>query len=99
MPTPGACDPLADACTEMTALLRNLGMANPEATLQPVFARLRERWGGDRPYIAKVGNEQREAREQAILEGLAAGQPVRAVAKKVGVNRGTVRRVLKEWAL
>lgn len=99
MPTPGACDPLADACAEMAVLLRDLGMVDPETALQPVFTRLRARWGGDRPYIAKVGHEQREARAQAILEGLAAGQPVRAVAKKAGVHQATVRRALKEWAL
>ena len=98
MTGPGARDPLADACEEMAALLRALGVTEPMEKLRPVFARVRQRWAGERVHIARLDPADRAERERAIREGIAAGLPAKAIAKRAGVHPATVWRK-KDWAI
>ena len=96
----GASDPLVEACAEAAELLRTLGVANPMEQLRPVFARVRKRWAGERVYIAQHDAAEREARDQAIQTGIAAGVPTKTIAAQVGVHPTTVwRKATKEWEL
>lgn len=96
----GASDPLAEACVEVAALLCALGVANPMERLRPVFARVRQRWAGERVYIAQYDAVEREARDQAIKTGIAAGVPIKTIAARAGVHPTTVwRKATKEWEL
>lgn len=95
---PGACDPLADARAEVAALLSAIGVADPLEKLRPVFARVRQRWAGERVHIARTDPDDRAERDRAILEGIKAGLSVPTIAKRAGVHPSTVWR-RKEWAI
>lgn len=99
MTDPGACDPLSDARAEVEALLRALGVADPMEKLRPVFAKVRQRWGGERVHIARLDPADRAERERAIREGIAAGMPAKTVAAKTGLHPATVRRARRDWAI
>ncbi len=90
----GACDPLADARAEMLELLASMGVSSPDAVLNPIFDRLRRRWAGQ-CYIKQTDSE---SRDRMIREGLAAGLPAKAIARKAGVHPSTVWR-RKDWAI
>lgn len=90
----GACDPLADARAEMLELLASMGVSSPDAVLNPIFDRLRLRWAGQ-CYIKQTDSE---SRDRMIREGLAAGLPAKAIARKAGVHPSTVWR-RKDWAI
>ena len=47
-------DPLSEALAETAALLRTLGIADPLDKLRPVFAKVRQRWAGERVHIARA---------------------------------------------
>lgn len=98
MTAPGACDPLADARAEMAALLLALGVAEPMEKLRPVFARVRQRWAGERVHIARIDPDDRADRDRAIRDGIKAGLPVKTIAKSNGVHPSTVWRK-KDWAI
>lgn len=91
-------DPLSEALAETAALLRTLGIADPLDKLRPVFAKVRQRWGGERVHIARLDPADRAERERAIREGIAAGLPAKAIAKRAGVHPATVWRK-KDWAI
>jgi len=96
----GASDPLVDARMEMTELLCALGVANPMERLRPVFARVRQRWAGERVYIAQHDAAELTARDQAIQAGIAAGVPTKTIAAQAGVHPVTVwRKATKKWEL
>ncbi len=90
----GACDPLADARAEMLELLASMGVSSPDAVLNPIFDRLRLCWAGQ-CYIKQTDSE---SRDRIIREGLAAGLPAKAIARKAGVHPSTVWR-RKDWAI
>lgn len=94
----GACDPLSDARAEVEALLRALGVADPMEKLRPVFARVRQRWAGERVHIARTEPSDRADRDRAIRDGIAAGLPVKTIARRAGVHPATVWRK-KDWAI
>lgn len=80
-------DPLSDA-------LRELVRAGVDPALcRRVLGLVRARWVGE-CYIKAV---DREARNAEIQAGLAAGEPIREVAKKVNTSVTTVRRVRRDW--
>ena len=91
-------DPLSEARAETAALLRTLGIADPLDKLRPVFAKVRQRWGGERVHIARLDPADRAERERAIREGIAAGLPAKAIATRAGVHPATVWRK-KDWAI
>lgn len=94
-------DPLSEALAETAALLRTLGIADPLGKLRPVFARVRQRWAGERVHIARADAGERAERERKIKDAIAAGLPAKTIAAQVGVHPSTVRRKnpLKGWAI
>lgn len=94
---PGTSDPLTEARAEIVALLEALGVTAPD-TVHLVFERLRQRYAGERPYIAHVGHDERDELHKLILARIAEGASLRAVAKQMGLSRSTVWRAKKDWA-
>jgi len=94
-------DPLSEALAETAALLRTLGIADPLGKLRPVFARVRQRWAGERVHIARTDAGERAERDRQIRDAIAAGLPAKTIAAQVGVHPSTVRRKnpLKGWAI
>ena len=94
-------DPLSEALAETAALLRTLGIADPLDKLRPVFAKVRQRWAGERVHIARADAGERAERERKIKDAIAAGLPAKTIAVQVGVHPSTVRRKnpLKGWAI
>jgi Mor family transcriptional regulator len=83
-----------DFVCDVLALVRNLV---PEVTADQAAAvdlALRERWGGDRPYIAKRHGEGRSDRNAAIRRDHQRGESVALLCRRYQVSRVTVWRVL-----
>ena len=66
--------------------------ADGNKTLREACEALCRSWGGETHWIPKIYRTEREAR---IASGLAEGQPIKEVAKSVGVHCDTVRRISK----
>lgn len=88
--TNGVSDVLADCATRLI-------QAGLDAVIvRRVIAALRQEWGGDRHYIARVDRQDRDA---AIRDKLQQGASITAVARQTGLSRETVRRAREEWSL
>jgi len=59
-----------------------------------VKAAVRDRWGGDRPYIAHRAGEGRSARNEAIRRDFKAGERAEYLARKYNLTRQQIYRVL-----
>ena len=80
-------DPLSDM---LKALVR--------AGIDPILSRrlvaeVRQRWTGQ-CYIQAV---DRESRNAEVRQALAAGVPVKEVARRVQAHPATIRRIRREW--
>ncbi|MCP5197004.1 MAG: hypothetical protein H6974_09495 [Gammaproteobacteria bacterium] len=83
-----------DLLTDCSVLLHQQGVA--PTVIQQVIGELRQRYGGDRPFIRKIDRFQRD---QAIAEDLSHGLPLETIARRWKCSRNTVRKVRDEWAL
>ena len=86
----GVSDVLADCATRLIQAGLDAGI------VRRVIATLRQDWGGDRHYIAKV---DRQCRDTAIRAQLQQGASIITVARQTGLSRETVRRAREEWSL
>lgn len=67
--------------------------------MQQVEAQIRADWGGDRPYITKAGESEKQAisaRNAAILRDWSNGERVPLIARKYGVSRVRVWNIVRE---
>lgn len=90
----GDCDVLADCADRLIA-------AGLEAVIvRRVIGALRQEWGGERHYIAKLDRLERDAN---IRERLSHGESISAIATRIGISRNTVKKIRKirqdEWNL
>lgn len=90
----GDCDLLADCAARLIA-------AGLEAVIvRRVIGALRQEWGGERHYIAKMDRLERDA---GIRERLSHGESISAIVAQIGVSRNTVKKVRRvkqdEWHL
>jgi Mor family transcriptional regulator len=92
--TPEGNELIAAIVEAATGAARAEGLDPPAArrVATAITDRLRREMGGSRVYIPAPS---REARDQAILAGLANGDNRRTVANRVGVSVGTVDRVAR----
>jgi len=83
-----------DFVCDVLAMVRDLipGFSADQAAA--VDLALRERWGGDRPYIAKRHGEGRSDRNAAIRRDHQRGESVALLCRRYQVSRVTVWRVL-----
>ena len=56
---------------------------------------IRRDWGGDRVYIARSPNGDFSARNQAILRDWRAGERVSLIARRYGVSRRLVYKIVR----
>lgn len=73
----------------------------PVSTLRNLERDLRKDWGGERVYVAKVGEsgrQERSQREAAIREDYRRGAHVRALARKWGISPRRVQQILRSDA-
>lgn len=82
-----------DFVCDLIAMVQQLSSisANEAATLE---AAVRDRWGGDRPYIAKRDEKRRSERNAAIRSDHQRGDAVTLLVQRYGLSRHTVWRVL-----
>lgn len=72
--------------------------ANAEA-LKRIEASIRQDWGGDRPYIARIGEDARaaiSARNAAILRDFRKGESVMLIMRRYDVSRSRVYQILRD---
>lgn len=83
-----------DFVCDVLALVQQIaGNVTPDQVAQ-VDAALRERWGGDRPYIAKRQGEGRSDRNAAIRRDFQRGESVALLVRRYNLSRVTIWRVL-----
>lgn len=74
--------------------------ADPEA-LKRIEASIRQDWGGDRPYIARLGEDARaaiSARNAAILRDVRKGEAVALIARRYHISRKRVYQIIRDGA-
>lgn len=82
-----------DFVCDVLAIVRQLaGIGEEQAAA--VDAAVRERWGGDRPYIAKRQGEGRSDRNAAIRRDFQRGESVALLVRRYNLSRSTIWRVL-----
>lgn len=67
---------------------------NP-ADLAAADAAVRERWGGDRPYIARRMGEGRSQRNDAIRRDYLAGERFELLERRYGLTRRRLMQIVK----
>lgn len=83
-----------DFVSDVLAMVQQLAPAFTAEHAAKVDAALRERWGGDRPYIAKRPGEGRSDRNAAIRRDYQRGESIAFLCRRYNVSRVTVWRVL-----
>lgn len=83
-----------DFVCDVLSLVLELAPGITGAQAAQVDAALRERWGGDRPYIAKRQGEGRSDRNAAIRRDYQRGESIALLCRRYQVSRVTVWRVL-----
>lgn len=77
----------------LTRTLREIEPSIPSEKVFRVEARMREQFGGEKVYIAKPADRRVELRQKRVLSALAAGKPVRDVAREMNLSVRTVYRI------
>lgn len=62
--------------------------------LADLKAAVRDRWGGDRPFIARRAGEGRSGRNQAIRADFQRGERVAFLARRYHLHRAQIYRIL-----
>src|SRR5690606_12281566 len=96
--SPPATDQPDDIVTDLLQRVTARGVNVPADVAISIEADIRRDWGGDRPYIAKVGEAgrvERTRRENAIRADHQRGAHVGAIARKWGISIRHVQRILK----
>jgi Mor family transcriptional regulator len=65
-----------------------------DATLRAVDVAIRERWGGDRPYIARRHGEGRSDRNMAIRRDFAQGAGLGLLERRYGLCKRQLLRIV-----
>ncbi len=93
-----ATDPVDDIVTD---LLQRVLARVPDLPANDVLAveqEIRQDWGGDRPYIAKLGEagrRERTRREEAIRAEHQRGERVGYLSRKWGLSIRHIQRIVK----
>lgn len=90
--TPAASD---DIVQDMLAVVMSLAPTFTQALAEQADAELRQRWGGDRPYIARRKGEGHSARNERIRADYLRGERIGLLMRRYELSRSTIMRVLK----
>lgn len=83
-----------DFVCDVLALVRQVAAGLSDQQAAQIDAALRERWGGDRPYIAKRHGEGRSDRNAAIRRDFQRGESIPFLMRRYQLSRVTIWRVL-----
>lgn len=84
-----------DFVCDVLALVQQMAVSVTAEQLAAIDAAARERWGGDRPYIAKRQGEGRSDRNAAIRRDFQRGESVPLLMRRYQLSRVTIWRVLE----
>lgn len=95
-PKPAACiDPDDnDMVADMLRIMLDIWPDLAEPELRRAEAQIRDRWGGDRPYIARRIGQGRSARNDAIRRDHRAGERVPLLARRYQISERRVQQIL-----
>lgn len=88
-------DIITDILTRVAAVIP----PKKAAALQEIEADVRRDWGGDRPYIAQIGEDARQEmsqRNEAIKRDHQRGERPTYLARKYGISRRRVHEILRD---
>ena len=84
-----------DFVCDVLRLLRQLLPKITDELAAQADAALRERWGGDRPYIARRSGEGRSDRNDRIRRDYLAGERFELLERRYGLSQRQLIRVVK----
>jgi Mor family transcriptional regulator len=85
-----------DIVADILAVVRDIWPDLPVDKLRQAEAQIRERWGGDRPYISRRPGAGRSARNEAICRDHRNGERIPLLARRYQL---TERRIIQILAL
>lgn len=85
-----------DIVQDMLALVLSLAPGFTQALADQVDAEVRQRWGGDRPYIARRRGEGHSTRNQQIKADYLRGERVSYLSRHYKLSERRVLQILKE---
>ena len=87
--------PSDDFVDDVLALLASLLPGVTPEHCAAAGAAVRERWGGDRPYIARRAGEGRSGRNEAIRRDYLRGERLALLERRYGVSQRHLIRIVK----
>lgn len=83
-----------DFVDDLGEFVRQQAPSLSEGDIAAVKAAVRERWGGDRPFIARRAGEGRSARNAAIRADFQRGERYALLERRWGLGRRQLLRIL-----
>ena len=83
-----------DIVADMLAVVLELWPELPADKLQQAERQIRERWGGDRPYIAIRQGDGRSARNEAIRRDHRNGERIPLLMRRYDLSRSRINEIL-----
>lgn len=93
VPTPAASD---DIVQDMLSVVMALAPEFTQALAERADAELRQRWGGDRPYIARRRGEGSSARNARIKADYLRGERISYLSRHYELSERRILQILKE---
>lgn len=84
-----------DIVQDILSLVLSMAPGFTAALARQVDAQVRERWGGDRPFIARRVGEGRSARNAAIRRDYLAGERLTLLERRYGLSERHLLRIIK----
>lgn len=84
-----------DLITDALRVCMALAPAFGEAVARQADAILRERWGGDRVYIARREGDGRSSRNAAIIRDYLAGERLGLLERRYGLTQRRLLQIIK----
>lgn len=84
-----------DFVEHVLAVVASLVPGADRSVMAAADAALRERWGGDRPYIARRVGEGRSQRNDAIRRDYLAGERFELLERRYGLTRRRLMQIVK----
>lgn len=86
----------SDFVSDVLAAVREIWPDLCADKLRQAEAQIRERWGGDRPYIGRRAGQGRSARNEAILRDHRNGERVPLLMRRYKLSRQRIYQILGE---
>jgi Mor family transcriptional regulator len=83
-----------DFVADVVRIIASVAASVSTDHLRAIDAKIREEWGGDRPYIGRRHGDVRNERNDQIRRDVRHGASINLVCRRYDVSRSTVYRVL-----